>query len=265
MLPLTVTRQCFQSVPRRRAQEFKRGCTVELLQLPLGDCFHVGKAFDTFSFKKRLRVFASERFDHLKSIYRLTVCGKRYGGLTVTRTFDGPNIRRRWTLDSRPRGNDGPREERCNEIRQRRYLSANGIWLSGDQKCQNAIPRASQAQNGPGAPPVLEIARNQGRWFSRHHSSFDHLPYLFFQEAELKQYFFVVLTELWRVESHTRPLAVEHQRQRDVRVCLPSGSVIGASPPVAARCGSSNKSCGRVIGASGGPCFSNIAASASAE
>ena len=53
-----------------------------------------------------------------------------------------------------------------------------------------------------------------GRWFSRYHSSFDHLPYLFFRVAKRAQYFFVVLTEPGRVESHSGPLTIEHQRQQ---------------------------------------------------
>ena len=43
-----------------------------------------------------------------------------------------------------------------------------------------------------------------------------------------------------------------------------SGSSMGASPPVASRCGSSNKSCGRVIGAKGRPFSSKTALSAAA-
>jgi hypothetical protein len=44
----------------------------------------------------------------------------------------------------------------------------------------------------------------------------------------------------------------------------PSGRVMGARPPVAFRCGSSSRSCGRVIGANGRPWRSNTAASSAA-
>ena len=78
VLSCAITFQGFQSVSWWRPQEFRRGCTVELLQFSLGGGFEVYEALDVFALEQCLRILASERFDHVEMMYRITVSGIRF-------------------------------------------------------------------------------------------------------------------------------------------------------------------------------------------
>ena len=78
VLSRAVAIQGFQSVSWWRPQEFQRGSAVELLQFSLGGGFEVYEALDAFALEQCLRILASERFDHVEMMYRITVSGIRF-------------------------------------------------------------------------------------------------------------------------------------------------------------------------------------------
>ena len=67
--------------------------------------------------------------------------------------------------------------------------------------------------------------------------------------AQLGEQLIGMLAQRGRIGAQRQAPSALASGSSGVVVPRPSGSVTGASPPVARKCGSSNRSCGRVIGA----------------